>query len=52
VFAVPEATVGTPTFGVVSSLAGVGGNRVVQLALKYSFGWSPGDAFSKSRDPL
>jgi hypothetical protein len=37
VFAAPGATVGTPTFGVVSSLAGVGGNRVVQLALKYSF---------------
>lgn len=37
VFGTPGATVGTPAFGVVSSLAGTGGNRVVQIALKYSF---------------
>ncbi len=40
VFGIPGATVGTSTFGVVTSLAsagGTGGNRVLQFALKYSF---------------
>lgn len=40
VFGTPGTTVGTSTFGVVTSLAsagGTGGNRVLQFGLKYSF---------------
>src|SRR5439155_998725 len=48
-FGAPGATVGTPTFGVIS---GAGGNRAVQAGLKYTFKYDRSPVVLQPAAPL